>query len=99
MSVLRGREVTAPMRAKVDVVIVGSGASGAVMARELARDGRSVLTLEEGGYYTPEEYGQLSPSQSLRRLAREAGLSVAVGLGDTPLISALAGRAVGGSSL
>ncbi len=99
MSVLRGREVAAPMRAKVDVVIVGSGASGAVMARELARDGRSVLTLEEGGYYTPEEYGQLSPSQSLRRLAREAGLNVAIGIGDTPLISALAGRAVGGSSL
>ena len=63
------------MRADVDVVIVGSGAGGAVVARELARDGRSVLTLEEGGYYTPEEYGKLSPSQSLRRLAREAGLN------------------------
>ncbi len=87
------------MRAHVDAVIIGSGASGAVVARELARDGRSVLTLEEGGYYTPEEYGVLSPSQSLRRIAREAGLSVAMGLGDTPLISALAGRAVGGSSL
>jgi choline dehydrogenase-like flavoprotein len=99
MSVLRGREVGAPMRAQVDAVIIGSGASGAVIARELARDGRSVLTLEEGGYYTPEEYGVLAPSQSLRRLAREAGLAVAVGLGDTPLISTLAGRAVGGSSL
>lgn len=87
------------MRADVDVVIVGSGAGGAVVARELARDGRSVLTLEEGGYYTPEEYGKLSPSQSLRRLAREAGLNVAMGIGDTPLISALAGKAVGGSSL
>jgi choline dehydrogenase-like flavoprotein len=87
------------MRADVDVVIVGSGAGGAVVARELARDGRSVLCLEEGGYYTQEEYGQLSPSQSFRRIAREAGLSVAVGIGDTPLISALAGKAVGGSSL
>lgn len=99
MSVTRGRQVGQPMRADVDVVIVGSGAGGAVVARELARDGRSVLTLEEGGYYTPEEYGALSPSQSFRRIAREAGLAVAVGLGDTPLISTLAGKAVGGSSL
>ncbi len=97
--ILRGREVGAPMHASVDVVIIGSGAGGAVVARELARDGRSVIALEEGGYYTPEEYGKLSPSQSFRRLAREAGLNVAVGLGDTPLISTLAGRAVGGSSL
>jgi choline dehydrogenase-like flavoprotein len=87
------------MRASVDVVIVGSGAGGAVVAREMARAGLSVLALEEGGYYTPEEYGKLSPSQSFRRIAREAGLNVAVGLGDTPLISALAGKAVGGSSL
>jgi len=98
-NVLRGRTVGAPMRASVDVVIVGSGAGGAVVAREMARDGRSVLALEEGGYYTPEEYGKLSPSQSLRRIAREAGLNVAMGIGDTPLISALAGKAVGGSSL
>ncbi|HEX7604134.1 MAG TPA: GMC family oxidoreductase N-terminal domain-containing protein, partial [Polyangiaceae bacterium] len=97
--VLRGREVGAPMRAKVDVVIVGSGAGGAVVARELARAGLSVLVLEEGGHYTPEEYGALPPTQSIRRIAREAGLNAAVGLGDTPLISVLAGKCVGGSSV
>ena len=67
--VLRGREVGAPMREKVDVVIVGSGAGGAVAARELARAGLSVLVLEEGGHYTPEEYGALPPTQSIRRIA------------------------------
>ena len=97
--VLRGREVGAPLRAKVDVVIVGSGAGGAVVARELARAGLSVLVLEEGGHYTPEEYGALPPTQSIRRIAREAGLNAAVGLGDTPLISVLAGKCVGGSSV
>jgi choline dehydrogenase-like flavoprotein len=55
--------------------------------------------LEEGGHYTPEEYGAMSPSHSIRRLAREAGLAVAVGLGDTPLISVLSGKCVGGSSV
>lgn len=99
MPVLRGRERNAPLSAKVDVVVIGSGAGGAVVARELARDGRSVLVLEEGGHYSPEEYGALTPSGSFRRLAREAGMSVALGLGDTPLISLLAGKAVGGSSV
>jgi choline dehydrogenase-like flavoprotein len=97
--VVRGREVVAPFQARVDVVVVGSGAGGAVVARELARDGRSVLVLEEGGYYTPEEYGRLPPSQSLRRIAREAGLSACIGLGDSPLIAIMAGKVVGGSSV
>lgn len=99
MNVVRGRERNAPFSADVDVAIVGSGAGGAVLARELARDGRSVLVIEEGGYYTPAEYGAMPPSHSFRRLSRESGMSVAMGLGDTPLISLLAGKCVGGSSV
>ena len=98
-AILHGREQEAPFFAKVDVVIVGSGSGGAVMARELARDGRSVLVIEEGGHYLPSEYGAMSPSNSIRRMAREAGLAVAVGRGDTPLISVLSGKCVGGSSV
>jgi choline dehydrogenase-like flavoprotein len=41
----------------------------------------------------------MRPTESLRRLFRDAGLSVAAGLGDTPLISLLAGRCFGGSSV
>jgi choline dehydrogenase-like flavoprotein len=98
-AVLHGRTQGAPFFASVDVVIVGSGAGGAVMAREMAREGRSVLVVEEGGHYLPQEYGQMSPSNSIRRMAREAGLAVAVGVGDTPLISVLSGKCVGGSSV
>ena len=98
-AILHGREQEAPFFAKVDVVIVGSGSGGAVMARELARDGRSVLVVEEGGHFLPSEYGAMSPSNSIRRLAREAGLAVAVGRGDTPLISVMSGKCVGGSSV
>ncbi len=98
-AITHGREIGAPLSAKVDAVVVGSGAGGAVVARELARDGRKVLVLEEGGHYRPDEYGAMTPSNSIRRLAREAGLSVALGLGDTPLISVLAGKCVGGSSV
>jgi choline dehydrogenase-like flavoprotein len=99
LPVIRGREQAAPFTAKVDVVVVGSGAGGAVVARELARDGRSVLVVEEGGYYARDEYGAMSPSTVLRRMGREAGLSVALGVGDTPLIAVMAGKCVGGSSV
>jgi len=99
MTILRGRELTSPMSTSVDVVVVGSGAGGAVVARELARAGRSVIVLEEGAYHAPKEYASFSPSRAFGTLAREAGLGLAVGLGDTPIMSVLAGKCVGGSSV
>jgi choline dehydrogenase-like flavoprotein len=99
MNVVRGRELTSPMSASVDVVVIGSGAGGAVVARELARAGRSVIVLEEGGYHSQKEYAALTPSRALSTLGREAGLGLAVGLGDTPIMSVLAGKCVGGSSV
>src|SRR5262249_22945535 len=93
------REQAAPLSARVDVVVIGSGAGGAVIARELAKDGRSVLVLEEGGDYSPAEYAQMTPSSSFRHLARESGMGIAVGVGDTPLISLLSGKCIGGSSV
>ena len=99
MTILRGRELTSPMSTSVDVVVIGSGAGGAVVARELARAGRSVIVLEEGGYHPPKEYASFSPSRAFSTLAREAGLGLAVGLGDTPIMSVLAGKCVGGSSV
>ncbi|HEX3345204.1 MAG TPA: GMC family oxidoreductase N-terminal domain-containing protein, partial [Polyangiaceae bacterium] len=97
--VLSGRTVSRPLTVSADVVVVGSGAGGAVVARELARDGRSVLVVEEGGYYAPEEYSAMTPSNTFRRLAREAALGTAVGLGETPLVAVLSGKCVGGSSV
>src|SRR5262249_24892001 len=85
--------------AEVDVVVVGSGSGGAVVARELARAGRSVIVLEEGGWVPRQEYASMSPTTALRTLAREAGLGIAVGLGQTPVMSVMAGRCVGGSSV
>src|SRR5687768_4671702 len=39
-----------------DVVVVGSGAGGAVIASELAEGGLDVIVLEEGGYHRSEEF-------------------------------------------
>jgi choline dehydrogenase-like flavoprotein len=98
-AVVRGREVDAPLTAEVDVIVVGSGAGGAVVARELAAAGRSVLVAEEGGYWAPEHYSAMTPSNMFRRMAREAALGAAVGIGETPLIAVIAGKCVGGSSV
>ncbi|HEX8793574.1 MAG TPA: GMC family oxidoreductase [Polyangiaceae bacterium] len=99
MEVLRGSEQQAPLDASADVVIVGSGAGGAIVARELAAAGLDVVVLEEGGYWARRDYAAMTPSNTFRRLAREAALGAAVGLGDTPLMSVLSGRCVGGSSV
>lgn len=42
----------------VDVCIIGSGAGGAVVAKELAEKGHKVLILEEGGFFTDKDFGQ-----------------------------------------
>jgi len=97
--IVEGRNERAPLTMRVDAVVVGSGAGGSIVARELARAGKSVVVLEEGGHYSPARYGAMRPTESLRHLFRDAGLSVATGLGDTPVISVLAGKCFGGSSV
>jgi choline dehydrogenase-like flavoprotein len=97
--IFEGRNEKGDLELRAEVVIVGSGAGGAVMARELAEAGWDVLVLEEGGYVRPEEYGQFRPSETLRKMALEAGTTAALPLGDTPAIGIMAGRTVGGSSV
>jgi len=99
LNVWRGRLRRRPLDLKADAVVVGSGAGGAVVARELARAGRRVIVVEEGDWVRSAEYGRLTPVQTMRRCWREAGLSAAVALGETPFISILQGRCVGGSSV
>lgn len=101
-AVQQGRELLGSKEELVldtDVVVVGSGAGGAVVAAELAEAGQKVLVLEEGPHLTPQELGGLRPTQTVRRAWREAGMSFAVPVGDTPAINVMMGRCVGGSSV
>jgi choline dehydrogenase-like flavoprotein len=98
-AVRHGRERREDLELDTDVVVVGSGAGGAVVAAELAEAGQRVIVLEEGPYVPPETIRTLRPSQHLARVWRDAGMTVAVGVGDTPTINVTMGRAVGGSSL
>ncbi len=98
-SVVEGRRIGRAFEESCDVVVIGSGAGGAVVAAQLAEAGRRVVVVEEGPYYAPKDYQRFSPSESVRRLFRESGMVLAFGVGQTPMISITLGRAVGGSSL
>lgn len=97
--IVEGRTLDADCEDGADVIVVGSGAGGAVVAAHLAEAGRSVILVEEGPYVPSDVYGRMRPSESLRHLWRDAGLTMAVGLGDTPVINVMMGECVGGSSV
>jgi choline dehydrogenase-like flavoprotein len=97
--ILSAAELQDGLELTADVVVVGSGAGGAIVAAELAEAGQRVVVLEEGPHVPPDRYRQMRPSQSMRELWRDGGLTFAVGLGDTPMINVMMGSCVGGSSI
>ena len=78
-----------------DVVVVGSGAGGAVAAKELAEAGLKVIVLEEGEHFDRRDFTG-PPPERLRRFYRGNGLTFTIGV---PTISLPIGRGVGGSTL
>src|SRR2546428_5470411 len=78
-----------------DVVVVGSGAGGAVAAKELAEAGLTVIVLEEGEHFDRRDFTG-PPPERLRRFYRGNGLTFTIGV---PTISLPIGRGVGGSTL
>ena len=99
MTVHRGRAHHGDLSLDCDVVIVGSGAGGAVVAAILAEAGQRVIVLEEGPHVPLAEYRQMRPSQHLRKVWRDGGMTVAVGVDNSPTINVTMGRCVGGSSM
>lgn len=77
-----------------EVCIVGSGAGGAVVAKELAERGRAVVVVEEGPYVTSRDFTQRE-EQMLPLLYANHGVQTAAD--STVLISQ--GRVVGGSTV
>lgn len=98
-SIHEGREASTSIAIDTEDVVVGSGAGGAVVAALLAEAGRRVVVLEEGPHVPVDEIQRMRPSQHMRRAWRDGGMTVAVGVGDTPTINVTMGRAVGGSSI
>ena len=78
-----------------DVVVVGSGPGGAVVAKELAELGHDVVLVEEGPPFGVEDF-RTEPGLSMRRTLREAGMRAAQGDAMYPTMQAIG---LGGGSL
>jgi len=79
---------------EVDVVIVGSGPGGAVVAKELAEGGHRVALLEEGPPFTPAAF-EIDGGLSMARTMREGGLRTTSGT----ILPTMQAIALGGGSL
>ncbi len=79
---------------EADVVVIGSGAGGGVIAGELARSGKSVIVLEKGGYNHEGNF-TLRESQAMSELFLKRG---ALSTKDLGLIM-MAGSTLGGGTV
>jgi choline dehydrogenase-like flavoprotein len=88
---LRGDQV----ELSCDVVVIGSGAGGAVVAAELAENGLDVIVLEEGGHHRTQDFNA-DAGAAVRRLYRDGGAQMALG---SPPVTFAEGRCIGGSTV
>lgn len=89
-----GSAATGDLTLDADVCIIGTGAGGAVTAAILAEAGLSVLMIEEGGYYTSNDF-TMREKDVTPRLYQEGGTRTTKDLA----ISILQGKAVGGTTV
>ncbi|MFD9001429.1 GMC family oxidoreductase N-terminal domain-containing protein [Streptomyces sp. NPDC059582] len=85
-----------PDRHTADVVIIGSGAGGAVAARTFARAGLRVIVIEEGRHHTTADFRAAPPLDRFTELYRDGGATIM--MGDPPILLPT-GRAVGGTTV
>ena len=78
-----------------DVVVVGSGAGGAVVAATLAEAGLDVIVLEAGNNYARDSYPE-DPLEAIAELYRDGGLTIAEGRPPIPVPVA---KTVGGTTV
>ena len=94
MRIVSGASLERDLEVVVDACVIGTGAGGAPVAKELAESGLTVAMLEEGERYTADDYDAHPRDMSIK-LYREAGQISTVGV--PPIILPL-GKTVGGSS-
>jgi len=80
---------------QADVCVVGAGAGGGAAARALVDAGLSVIVVEEGSHWHPQDFEQ-DAAWAYRHIYTEQGARSAVGNAVIPVPG---GRGVGGSTL
>jgi choline dehydrogenase-like flavoprotein len=88
-------DYTEDLRLACDVVVVGSGPGGAVVAKELAEGGLDVILLEEGPPFGKKDFTR-EAGASMHRFLREGGTRASRGNMFIPTMQA---NALGGGSL
>jgi choline dehydrogenase-like flavoprotein len=78
-----------------EVCVIGSGAGGAVVAKELSEKGIEVILIEEGSHFTLKNFNQ-DPNDMMGMMWRESGTTLALGV---PPVSITLGKAVGGTTI
>jgi choline dehydrogenase-like flavoprotein len=90
----RADELGGDLAVECDVVVVGTGAGGAVVGRELAEAGLAVVFVEEGHYYDRTQFtGRAFEMQ--QKLYRRGGSTFSVGNVGIPIPI---GQSVGGTT-
>jgi len=86
--------IEGPLEIACDVVVVGTGAGGAVIAKELAERGHAVAMVEEGAYYGRADFAG-ERLANYRKMYRHRGTFLT--LGNVPIMLPT-GRTVGGTT-
>jgi len=92
--ITKGEQITSDLHLKAEVCVIGTGAGGAVLAKELAEAGRDVVVLEQGGHYTKDDFTQRE-DEMMPLLYEDMGQRATV---DQSIVI-LQGRTVGGSTV
>ncbi len=92
--ITKGRDLSTDLELTAEVCVIGSGAGGAVVAKELAEAGRDVVLLEQGGHYTKDDFTQRE-DEMMPLLYEDMGQRATA---DQSMLI-LQGRNVGGSTV
>lgn len=93
--VVDGAAITGEQTVRADVCVIGTGAGGAVAAKELTEGGLSVVMLEDGRHHTTDDF-HARPHETMAGLYRDAGQTIT--LGNAPIVLPQ-GQAVGGTTI
>lgn len=92
--IVRGRELDSDLDLRAEICVIGTGAGGSVVAKELAEAGRDVIVLEQGGYHTKDDFSQRE-EQMMPLLFEDMGQRAT----DDQSVLILQGHGVGGSTV
>lgn len=90
--VVDGRSITSDRTIRADACVIGTGAGGAPVAKELAEGGMSVVMLEGGDWFTTDDF-DARPREMTAKLYRDAGQTVT--FGNAPIVLPLGGGIAG----